>query len=188
VRRRRVGIAAGALAVLLVGGAGTAYATGGFTWAPWAQHPVGAVPFTMSNGFECELRFSGYTDGTDPGFLDEVNHTLEEWYASTDVVAAAERLVPAKRIEVEKLRAEEPVDPEADITVLSPEEQAKELVHREWVNERLVWDLAISDLEAQALRDAGIAVLDPRFEGSSRQGQIQCYDENHELYVPGDGS
>ncbi|MBO3664169.1 hypothetical protein [Microbacterium stercoris] len=94
-RPRSRAIAAGAvLTVLLLGGAGAAAATDGLDWAPWAQHPVGAVPFTMSNGFECELRFSEWTGGADPLFVARVNAARADWHRSNDMVAEVQAILP----------------------------------------------------------------------------------------------
>lgn len=183
----RVALGVG-LAALLVGGAGVAVATDGFEWAPWAQDPVGAVSFAMANGFDCELRFSEYTAGVDSRFLADVNRTLREWYESTDIVGQASALLPAQRERFAAMEAAQGEDPGADMWQLSSEERADEIEHRAWFREWLAWDLAVSELETEALRDAGISVPDDRFVGSERSGQIQCFDENHELYVPGAGS
>lgn len=188
-RRRvpRVALGVG-LAALLAGGAGVAVATDGFDWAPWAQDPVGAVSFTMANGFDCELRFSEYTAGVDSAFVADVNSALEEWYRSTDVVGEATALLPAQRERFAAMEAAQGDDPGSDMSQLSPEDRAQEIEHRAWFREWLAWDMAIAELETEALRDAGILVPDDRFVGSERSGQIQCFDENHELYVPGAGS
>lgn len=187
-RARRIAITSGTLALLLAGGAGVAAATDGFTWAPWAQNPVGAVAFTMSTGFQCELRFSEYRGGADAAFIADVNRSLEDWHRSTDVVAEAEPLLPEKLAHLDSMADEAADDPEADMSALSPEERADEIVHRAWAREWLAWDLVVSDLEAQALRSAGFPVPDERFVGSERSGQIQCFDEHGEPYVPGDDS
>ena len=183
----RVALGVG-LAVLLVGGAGVAVATDGFDWAPWVQDPVGAVSFTMANGFDCELRFSEYTAGSDAAFLSDVNRLLRDWYGSTDVVSEAQALLPAQRDQVAAMEAAQPDDPEADMSSLTPEERADEIENRGWAREWLAWSLAVSDLETDALRNGGFAADDERFVGSERSGQIQCFDEDHELYVPGAGS
>ncbi|WP_137844897.1 hypothetical protein [Microbacterium sp. 2FI] len=188
-RRRMPSIALGvSIAAVLVGGAGVAVATDGLSWAPWAQDPVGAVSFTMPNGFDCELRFSPYSGGSDPGYVAEANRVLEEWYRSTDVVAEAEALLPAMRRHLEALHAESDPDPEADMAALTPEARADEIAHRAWSAEWMTWEWVVGDLEAQALRDAGFTVPDDRFGGSERAGQIQCFDEDGEIYAPGAGS
>lgn len=188
-RRRVPRVALGiGLAAFLVGGAGVAVATDGFGWAPWAQDPVGAVSFTMANGFDCELRFSEYTAGVDSAFLADVNRTLREWYRSTDVVAEASAMLPAQRERFAAMEAGQDEDPGADMSQLSPEDRADEIEHRAWFHEWLAWDMAVSELETGALRDAGISVPDDGFVGSERSGQIQCFDEDHKPYVPGAGS
>lgn len=187
-RARPIAVASGALALLLVSGAGVAAATDGFSWGPWVQEPIGAVSFTMANGFSCELRFSEYTKGADAAFVGEVNQALEDWYRSADVVAQAEALVPAKLAELAAMEADAPKDPEADMSGLTADERADEIEHRAWASEWLAWDLAVADLELEALKSAGISLPDPRFDRSERVGQIQCTDEEGELYVPGAGS
>jgi hypothetical protein len=186
-RTPRMALGAG-LAVLLVGATSVAVATDGFDWAPWAQDPVGAVSFTMANGFDCELRFSEYTGGSNAAFLGDVNRTLEEWYQSADVVGEASKLVPAHREEIASMAVAWDEDPAADMSQLSPEGQAAEIVNRAWAREWMAWNVAVSEVETRALTDAGYSVDDERFIGSERSGQIQCFDENHQPYVPGAGS
>ncbi|WP_309712240.1 hypothetical protein [Pseudolysinimonas sp.] len=181
-RHPRVLIAGAAAAALLITGVGTAAATDGFSWAPWALDPLGAIPFTMANGFDCELRFSDYTGGADPGFVGEVNGVLRDWYGTADVLGAVETFVPAAR-----------ANPDLDALGLQPGETVESLPpgeaeHREWVREWMAWDWAVSEAEWQELARHGIQPGDPRMEGSERSGQIQCFDENHELYTPGGAS
>lgn len=188
-RRRRIAVASGVLAMVLVGGAGVAVATDGFSWAPWAQDPVGAVSFTMSNGLDCELRFSEYTSGPDSLFLADVNRTLEEWYRTTDVVSEAKALVPRKQEYWATLKtAEDKAELDAQLAELSPQDRAEAIAHNEWSDEWIAWELVVSDLETEALRKAGFAVPDDRFVGSERVSGIQCLDENGDLYMPGAGS
>ena len=179
-RRGRVVVAAGVLVVLLAGGVGVAAATDGFAWAPWAQNPVRAVSFTMDNGFECELRFSAYTAGSDQGFLTEVNNILEDWYRSADVIGDVRALVPATR------EALGPIDLQPGETLDTL--PAGEAEHREWVREWQAWDQAVGEAESQELARHGIQPGDSRFAGSERNGQIQCLDQNHVPYLPGAGS
>lgn len=176
--RPRVLLAAGLAAVLTSGGLGLAAATD--IWAPWKQESIGAVQFTMGNGFQCEMRYSGYTGGEDPAFVGEVNGILENWYRSADVLAAVEPIVPSKLEELGPIE----LQPDETLETLPP----GEVEHREWAREWLAWDLAVSDAEWQELASHGIQPGDGRMEGSQRLGQIQCLDENGELYVPGAGS
>ena len=178
--RPRMLVAAGLAAVLTSGGLGIAAATDIFSWAPWAQEPIGAVQFTMANGFQCELRFSEYTGGEDPAYVDEVNGVLEDWYRSTDVLAAVRTIVPKTLEDLGPIE----LQPGETLETLPPGEAQ----HREWVRQWLAWDLAISDAEWQELTSHGIQPGDPRLGGSERNSQIQCLDENHEPYAPGAGS
>ena len=178
--RPRILLAAGLAVALTSGGLGLAAATDIFSWAPWAQEPIGAVQFTMANGFQCELRYSGYTGGDDPAYVGEVNSALEAWYRSADVLAAAQAIVPAKLEDLGPIE----LQPGETLETLPPGEAQ----HREWARQWLAWDLAISDAEWQHLANQGIQPGDARMGGSERNGQIQCLDENNELYVPGAGS
>lgn len=181
-RNPRVLIAGGSLAAVLIAGVGTAAATDGFSWLSWAQDPLGAVPFTMANGFDCELRFSEYSGGVDPWFVGEVNGVLRDWYATPGAIGDVEALVPAARANVD-----------LNVIELQPGETPESLPpgeaeHREWVREWIAWDEAVSVAEWNELARQGFWPGDPRMEGSERKGQIQCFDEDHQLYVPGAGS
>jgi hypothetical protein len=179
--RPRIAIVTGLAVVLASGGVGlAAAATDGFSWAPWAQEPIGAVQFSMTNGFQCELRFSEYTAGEDPAYVNEVNGILEHWYQSADVLSAVRAFVPAR---LEGLGPIELQEGETLETLPMGEAQ-----HREWARQWRAWDLAVSDAEWQELVSHGIQPGDERFEGSERSGQIQCRDENNEPYVPEAGS
>lgn len=178
--RPRILVAVGLAAVLTSGGLGFAAATDIFSWAPWAQEPIGAVQFTMANGFQCEIRYSGYTAGKDPAYVDEVNRILEDWYRSTDVLGAVQAFVPTALEDVGPLE----LQPGETLETLPP----GEATNREWARQWLAWDIAISNAEWQELTRYGLQPGDPRMEGSERSGQIQCLDENHEVYVPGGGS
>lgn len=179
--RPRIVIATGLAAVLATGGVALgAAATDGFSWAPWAQDPIGAVQFSMANGFQCELRFSEYTAGEDPAYVSEVNGILKEWYRSADVLAEVRAFVPAA---LENVGPVELYEGET-LDTLPPGEAE----NREWARQWMAWDLAVSDAEWQQLASRGIQPGDDRFAGSERSGQIQCLDQNNEPYVPGAGS
>lgn len=177
--RAKVLIVGGAAAALLITGVGTAAATDGFSWAPWAQDPLGAIPFTMANGFDCELRFSEYTGGADPAFVGGVNAVLRDWYRSTDVIGEVEALVPEARTNSDLIAPE--LQPSETVESLPPGEAE----HRAWLREWLAWDLAVAEAELAELERHGIQPGDPRMAGSERNGQIQCLDEEHQPYVPG---
>ena len=177
--RARVAVAAGLTVLIASGGAGLAAATDGFTWAPWAQDPIGSVQFRMANGYQCELRYTGFRDGTDPAYIDEINGILEEWHRSADVVAAARPLVPAQ------LEALGPIElqPGETLETLPPGEAERREFNRQW----FAWDLAVSTAEWQELERHGIQPGDARGAGSERNSQINCLDENHEPYTFGAG-
>lgn len=184
-RRGRVAVATGALAAILMGGAGVAVATDGLSWAPWVREPLGAVQFSMAGDMDCELRFSGFTGGADAAFVGEVNRALEDWYRSTDVVGEAQPLLAQKRADIAAMAAGAPQDPGADMSGLTPAEREAEIAHRAWADEWLTWDLVVSDLEVEALRDVGIVLPDERLVRAERRAQIQCTDSDGDLYVPG---
>ncbi len=178
-RTPRVLVAGGAIAALLVTGVGTAAATDGFSWAPWAQDPLGALPFTMATGFVCELRFSEYTGGADPAFVAQVNDALRDWYATGDVLDEVAAYVDDARAAyddtaVVQAMDDSPVTPDAE--------------HTAWVREWTAWDWAVDDAERAELERLGIHAGDERMAWSERSGQIQCRDLDGEPYVPGAGS
>lgn len=178
----RVLVASGIVAALLVTGAGTAAATDGFSWAPWAHEALAAVPFTTSSGLTCEIRLTAYTGGADTGYVDQVNAALRDWYATADVLADVSAQVPA----VSNSAAIPPLElnPGETMETLPPGEWE----HRQWVREWMVWDLATGEAESAALASRGFVAGDPRMAGSERRGQIQCLDLDGRPYPAGDGS
>ena len=188
-RVRRTALASGVLAVLLVGGAGVATATDGFRWAPWAEDPVGAVSFAMSNGFDCELRFSEYGGGSDAAFLAGANRALGEWYRTADIVAEAQGRIPQKQAFLASLvTSEQQAELDAQLAQLSEQERADALAHNAFAAEWMAWEHVVGDLESEALRQAGIQPDDARFAGSERGAQIQCYEPDGQPYGFGAGS
>jgi len=182
--RRRVAIASGALALLLVGGAGVAVATDGFNWNPKLQDSVRAVSFRMESGFDCELRFAPMTGGADPTFVADANRVLDEWHRTTDVVAAARAHMDQTIADHTGITDAPMLEPGETWDTLPPGEAE----HRRWGREWIVWELVVSDLESEELQRHGIDPADARFAGSAGMSQIQCFDENGEPYVPGAGS
>lgn len=178
-RRARRTAAAASVTLLLLGGAGAAAASDAFSWAPWAQDPVGAVTFDTEAGLSCELRFSEWTGGADPLFVADVNRILREWYETEDIVASATDHLPAAYASVGPVA----LQPGETVDSLPPGEFA----HRQWVRDWSAWDLAVADAEYARLSDHGIRPGDDRFAGAERNGQIQCLDESGRLYAPGVG-
>jgi hypothetical protein len=178
--RPRLLIAAGLTAILATGGTGIAIATDGFSWAPWAQDPIGAVQFTMASGFQCELRYAAWTGGSDPEYVGDINGILEDWYRNADVLAAARADLPAALEEVGPIFLDEGETVES----LPPEE----VEHREFVREWMAWDIAIGAAESEALSSHGIQPGDSRADFSERSSQIKCFDENNKPYEFGAGA
>jgi hypothetical protein len=178
--RPRVLVTAALALVLASGGVGVAVATDGFSWAPWVEHPIGAVQFTMANGFQCELRYTEYTRGSDPVYVAKVNGILKDWYRSGEVLASIQPLVPTALEEVGPIE----LNPGETLDTLPPGEAE----HRGFVRQWIAWDLAINDAESQELSSQGLKPGDERMGGSERASQIKCFDENHKLYMPGAGS
>lgn len=93
-RRRpsRVLVGAG-LSLLLLGGAGTAVAATTFNWAPWAEDPDIAYPFSLPSGRECEARVEMLlvTNAPETGPIETTyDAALTEHFRSFDLVAAAD--------------------------------------------------------------------------------------------------
>lgn len=183
-RHRRLAIASSALAVVLVGGAGVAVATDGFTWNPSVADSARAVSFTMDSGFDCELRFSPMTGGVDPAFVADANRILGDWHRATDVAAAARAHMDQTIADHSGITDAPMLEPGETWDTLPPGEAE----HRRWAREWTLWQLVVSDLEGEELRRHGIDPGDDRFAGSEGMSQIQCFDEDGALYVPGAGS
>lgn len=134
-RARRTALLSGALALLLVGGAGVAVASSDWLWNPGLDDPNRVYSYTSPTWGECELRFSAL-DTHDAGKDSQVNRIIDDWFATTDVEAAAAPLVVKYLDELESAQAADPtqaVDPRvADLNAWTAHEQAVgELVHEE---------------------------------------------------------
>jgi len=129
-RRRRVGLAAGALTVLLLGGAGVATASGDWLWSAGLENPHRSLTYTAPTWGQCEIRFSGY-DTHNPWIQADVDRVIDEWFANTDVEAAAAPYVGTYVAQFEADQAaqaaagEEITDPRlADLNAWMAHEQA----------------------------------------------------------------
>ena len=92
-RRRRLSIgAAAAVPIVVLGGAGAAFASTAIdwstffghttTWADWAKNPDGAVHVTLPGGATCELRFAVNSlsdQPTDPAVLAQTQDALRAY-------------------------------------------------------------------------------------------------------------
>ncbi len=102
-RRKHLSIgAAVAVPIVVLGGAGAAFAStvidwstffGHATaWADWAQNPDGAVHVTLPSGASCELRFAVNSDQdhpADPAVLARTRDALQTYLAGDTVLADA---------------------------------------------------------------------------------------------------
>lgn len=125
--RRRVGVLSGALALVLVGGAGFAAANSDWTWSPGLENPERSYSYVSPTWGQCEIRYSGY-DIADPLVEANVNRIIDDWFARTDVEAAAEPFVAASLAVVEESIARDPEaakDPRtADLNAWTAHDQA----------------------------------------------------------------
>lgn len=112
-RRRRTVALGSLLGVLIVGGAGYAGASSDWLWAAGLENPDRSYTYTSPNWGQCELRYSGY-DTHNLLIQADVNRIVDEWFANTDVEAAAEPYVAEYLAQIEADRAQDPDEVIAD--------------------------------------------------------------------------
>ncbi|MFD4957293.1 hypothetical protein [Microbacterium sp. NPDC058389] len=162
-RRRRVGIAAGALAVLLVGGAGVATATDLVPWDERAQDPYALLSFQLPSGVTCEQRIIELA--ADPAAA----RWLREFSSERDLVAMADVEGYLARMDT----WEQPQYSDRD--------------DRLWQGiNGAVWELVLAQAHEAGFPNGALA-------GSSSQtycvdGAGQIVYPNGDLYAPGAGS
>lgn len=133
VRRRSRVIAAGAIAALMLGGAGVATASTDWLWNSGLENPDRSYTYTAPTWGLCEIRLSGFDTGNVLVQAD-VNRIIDEWFAETDVEAAAAPFVARHLAQLEADQAaqaaqaaeSEPIaDPRlADLNAWTAHEQA----------------------------------------------------------------
>lgn len=160
-RGRHRALLAGALAVLFMGGAGVAVASGEWTWGEGLGSADRVYAYTSPTWGQCELRFSAL-DTSDFIKNAQVNRIVDDWFARTDVEAAAAPLVPRFIAELEHAEGsgpEGPTDPRsADLNAWMAHEQAVgELIHEE---------LAANGFDVDDL------------QGANSHSQVHCEDED----------
>ena len=137
-RRRRIGLAAGVLTTLMVGTAGVAVAGGDWLWSPGLENPDRSYSYTAPTWGQCEIRFSGF-DTHNLFNQADVNRIIDDWFANTDVEAAAAPYVGKHLAVIESSQAaqaaagDENNDPRlADLNAWTAHEQALgEALHEE---------------------------------------------------------
>lgn len=126
-RSRSTVVLGGALALLLVGGAGVATASSDWLWGDGLGSPDRSYTYTAPTWGECEIRFSGI-DTHNVFTQGEVNRVIDEWFATTDVEAAAAPFVNRYLTVVEEAQAADPETPDdprlADLNAWTAHEQA----------------------------------------------------------------
>ncbi len=153
-RRRRTVALSGLLALFLIGGTGVAVASSDWLWGPGLDDLDRVYTYTSPTWGECELRFSAM-DTHDVFTNAQVNRIVDEWFASTDVEAAAAPLVPKYLATLEAADdadASAEADPRrADLNAWTAHEQAVgELIHDTLQNEGFGGDvLAGTDAHSQ---------------------------------------
>jgi hypothetical protein len=125
--RRRIALLSGALALVLVGGAGVATATSDWLWGQGLENPDRSYTYTSPTWGQCEIRYSGF-DTHNPLTQADVNRVIDEWFANTDVEAAADPYVAKylEQIEADQKAAADPItDPRlADLNAWQAHDQA----------------------------------------------------------------
>lgn len=125
--RRRRAVVGGVLALVLVGGAGAAVASSDWSWIDGLENPDRSYTYTAPTWGECEIRFSAL-DTHNPLIQGEVDRVIDEWFATTDVEAAAAPFVAKHLAQLESDQAaaeEEITDPRLpDLNAWTAHEQA----------------------------------------------------------------
>lgn len=126
-RARRTAVIGGALALLLVGGAGVATASSDWLWSDGLEKPDRSYAYTSPTWGACEIRFSGL-DTHNPFIQADVNRIIDEWFANMDVEAAAAPYLDQYLVQLESDQADDPAviaDPgSADVNAWIAHEQA----------------------------------------------------------------
>ena len=125
--RRRIALLSGALAVVLMGGAGIATANSDWLWGQGLENPDRSYTYTSPTWGQCEIRYSGF-DTHNPLIQADVNRVIDEWFANTDVEAAADPYVAKHLAQIEadqKAAADPDPDPRlADLNAWQAHDQA----------------------------------------------------------------
>lgn len=158
---RRTAALSGALALLLVGGAGVATATSDWLWVDGLESPDRSYSYTAPTWGECEIRFSGI-ESDNPFIQAEVNRIIDEWFATADVEAAAAPFVDKYLAVLEDTQAQEPESQAdqrtADLNAWTAHEQA-------------LGDALHAELEVHGYRPADLV-------RSSSHSQLHCEGED----------
>jgi hypothetical protein len=113
--------------VVLMGGAGIATANSDGLWGKGLENPDRSYTYTSPTWGQCEIRYSGF-DTHNPLIQADVNRVIDEWFANTDVEAAADPYVAKHLAQIEadqKAAADPDPDPRlADLNAWQAHDQA----------------------------------------------------------------
>lgn len=163
LRVRRTALLSGMLAVLLVGGAGVAAATSDWLWSDGLENPDRSYSYTSPTWGECEIRYSGF-ETHDPTTQPDVDRIVDEWFATTDVEAAAAPFVDKYLREIESDQAAA-VDQAAD-----PRQPD--------LNAWFAHDQALSEALHAELKAHGYDTGAGELAGSESHSQVHCDAED----------
>lgn len=160
-RVRRTAALSGALALLLVAGAGVATATSDWLWGAGLENPERSYSYTAPTWGECEIRVSGI-ETHNVLTQASVNRIVDEWFATTNVEAAAAPFVDEHLAVLETAQAEDSAlqaDPRvADLNAWTAHEQA-------------LSDALFAELRAHGLDTSALA-------GAESHSQLHCEGED----------
>lgn len=161
-RKSRRAVALGSvLGILIVGGAGYAGASSDWLWSDGLSADR-SYTYTSPNWGQCELRYSGY-DTHNLFIQADVNRIVDNWFANTDVEAAAAPFVDRYLTQIEADRAQDPEEVTRDPRL--PDLNAW-LAHDQALSEALHNELKAHGYDSGALA------------GSEAHSQLHCEDED----------
>lgn len=137
-RRRRIGVAAGVLSLLLVGGAGVATASSMWLWGA-GMNANRSYTYTSPTWGQCELRQGNFV-AANPLRQLELDRVVDDWFATANISAQVEPLIGEYLDVVEESQANERVpitDPRLpDLNYWTAVDQAmNEVLYAEFVTQ-----------------------------------------------------
>ncbi|GAB3599530.1 hypothetical protein [Microbacterium tumbae] len=164
-RAKKAALATGVLALLMAGGAGVATASGDWLWGDGLENPDRSYTYTAPTWGQCEIRFSGF-DTHNILIQADVNRIIDDWFAHTDVEAAAAPYVDHYLAQLES-------------------DQADDIASGELTDPRLP-DLNAWEAHQQALSEALHVELNAHgydsgsgdLEGTDAHSQLHCEGED----------
>lgn len=162
-RTRRAVVLSGALGLLLVGGAGIATASSDWLWSPGLENPERSYTYTAPTWGQCEIRYSGW-DTHNPLTQIQVDRIIDDWFANTDVEAAAAPYVAKYLAAIESDQAE------SDEEITDPRMPD--------LNAWFAHDQALAEALHEELQANGIDTGSGDLAGAEAHSQLHCEDED----------